>query len=80
MRSAVAKGIIWLDGVEPNWRGRIDWQRLDMGHVDNSILGQLNRWSFFNNRFSNEHGFDLIGATPPDYVLLTETWRVMANS
>ena len=38
---AVKRGIVWLDGVHPNWRELLDWELLDMASNTRCILGQV---------------------------------------
>lgn len=41
MMSAVSSGCDWLDRVYPEWRERVDWDRLDQQDARHCILGQL---------------------------------------
>ena len=41
MPRSVWSGIDWLDRVYPEWRTRIDWDRLDMADARHCIFGQL---------------------------------------
>lgn len=41
MRQAVRRGMSWLDGRHPGWRGKIDLATLDLGDCGSCVLGQV---------------------------------------
>ncbi len=55
VRRRVLAGIKWLDTNEPSWLDRIDLDTLDMGDVNNCVLGQV-----FANNDGRISGFDYV--------------------
>ena len=41
MEKEVREGISWLDAKFPGWEKLIDFEKLDMGHHDSCVVGQL---------------------------------------
>lgn len=39
--NTVSNGVAWLDTVYPEWRERVDWDRLDMTDARHCVFGQL---------------------------------------
>lgn len=82
----VHRGIELLDQQVPDWRERIDWDRLRMGHGCACVLGQL-YGSYFNGIewlqiTGQDYGFDVSWMKPTfdDYRRLTDLWRQEANA
>jgi hypothetical protein len=78
----VRKGIAYLNEVHPNWLNEVNPSRLDMGHGENCILGQLEGafWTYLENygrtpKFAKDHGFNIpIEWTEALYEVLTLLW------
>lgn len=68
----VERGVIWLDKVCPDWRDKVDLDKLDINHADHCILGQLfgdfYEVEFFQDRYGHidwdkayQYGFNVMG-------------------
>ena len=42
----ITKGIAWLDGVQSDWRSKIDPETLNLGSVSSCVLGQTQEDGF----------------------------------
>jgi len=74
--AAVARGAAWLDENHAGWWMEIDLARLDLGSLDNCVIGQLGIVEAVPGGYDPELGFDLY--PPIDFGLypaLTATWR-----
>lgn len=84
--NAVHKGAEWLDHFNPEWSDMIDVEILELGSVDECILGQLGLIDDYSIAWMREHGFwqprdwsyvceDRDDEEVDTYDLLTDMWK-----
>jgi hypothetical protein len=81
--ASVAAGMRWLDEHMPDWEPRIDLDRLDLGHGQYCIRGQLTdeptplvwppRVESFGETYPAKLGFS--ASTREGYAALTRAWK-----
>ena len=79
----IQRGVAFLDENAPNWRGKVDINKIDMGHSQRCILGQV-FGDFFDSckRFNltDEHA-EYLGflarntRSSTEIAILNYTWR-----
>ena len=87
-------GAVWLDAkFGPDWDGRIDFEKLEIGHPIRCIVGQLIAHGYLSLMFAGkimDHGFSLgvldilvvllpLGVLKRAYRPLTEAWKTVLS-
>lgn len=86
IEARIGESALMLDRLEPEWRGRIDLERLDVGQAAHCVVGQL-RGSYQKGRKElveqgararELRGFEATGpreTSATEFRMLTDGWR-----